>query len=73
MKDTHCHALHEDLSELANTLFCLREFLSSLEEKYGPENVQLAERLAGQMIRDMNRDFLVVYRQALIIEYLLNE
>lgn len=73
MKDNHHHALREDLGELTNTLFCLREILRSLEEKYGPTNTPLAERLAGQMVRDMNRDFLVVYRQALIIEDLLDK
>ncbi|PKE27462.1 hypothetical protein CWS43_26830 [Rahnella sp. AA] len=56
-------ALRADVAQLANTMFELRERLRALELTWFWNSEKLSQRLAGQIISQMNVKFLDIYQQ----------
>lgn len=56
-------ALRADVAQLANTMFELRERMRTMESTWFWNSEELSQRLAGQIISQMNTRFLDIYQQ----------
>ena len=56
-------ALRADVAQLANTMFELRERLRTMESTWFWNSEELSQRLAGQIISQINKRFLDIYQQ----------
>lgn len=61
--------LRADVSAMASDFYELRQRLHELESKYFYGSTELSERLAGQLIRQMNEKVLALYMQANEMDY----
>lgn len=66
-------ALRADVAQLANTMFELRERLRAMESTWFWNSEELSQRLAGQIISQMNTRFLDIYQQVNELDHAIRD
>ena len=61
--------LRVDVAALAEALYALRQQMRGLEARHFYGSTDLAARLAGQLVSQMNAQLLVLYKQANEMEH----